>query len=575
MKKILLILVVLILIISYGKTTDVRAEQCSAKQEEARKILSELGWIGAASATCQQITDHVCGDCTIFVRPNDIREALCPPTSCPLNSGKNCSGDNCYDCIVNYEEGKGAFLDFYKKNDWDISCSPQPRSKLVINWCNQANPAGCASVKFGACSAQCEDRPATGKCKTSLAKQSPSLSDSCVICINNQAHTLAPKIRELNRDLFAKCSDKEVLNYWCNGGISQEATDQCQGFKNGACAAACGSNPSPTPSVSPTPSPDTAVTTKSFRIAENPADLNTAVWSPYTEEGMTETYDFKSIGQKFIFVQFMDSNGKTTTAASCPTCQAKIQILGPDPVITGCSLSSQGSSILLNLNGANFGSSKGVVKNADSALQIKQWKDDNIQAVLSSPPVGESLPVIVTNADGQSSPESLCSAVSVLNIGASFFCHAPQDQSQTNLDLTLVEQTPGAKLFRQKVDIDKDGTIQGLTGILQEGHNYKISLKAPESVRKTSDVFTATAGSTTIPNFILPVGDIFPLDSGDGVINSLDKAELNREWIIAADGAGRKGDFNKDGRVNSIDWACMRNDVGSSNDAEPTASLSI
>ncbi|MBI2334933.1 hypothetical protein HYU96_04000, partial [Candidatus Daviesbacteria bacterium] len=64
-----------------------------------------------------------------------------------------------------------------------------------------------------------------------------------------------------------------------------------------------------------------------------------------------------------------------------------------------------------------------------------------------------------------------------------------------------------------------------------------------------------------------------PVDAGDGKINSLDKAELNRQWIAGQSASGRSGDFNRDGRVNSIDWACMRFDFGQEDASEPAPGL--
>lgn len=312
-----------------------------------------------------------------------------------------------------------------------------------------------------------------------------------------------------------------------------------------------------------------AVTTTSFRIAESPADLETAPWQPYTAEGMRVEHDFKKAGDKFIFVQFMDSTGKTTTVKDCPKCQLQIKILGPDPQVLSCSLSTSGNSVLATLKGRNFGKDKGTVKSGDSNLTVKSWKDDAVEAMLSNPAVGESLPVEVANTEGQASSGAICSSLSTLSVGATFFCHSRQDRAQSNIDLALVEQTPGAKPLKQKVTIDKEGVIAGLTGVLQEGKDYKLSLKGPKTVRKTK-LFTAGSGTTNVPDFVLPVGDIFPL-GGDGIINTLDKAELNRQWVISKDAKERAADFNNDGRVNSIDWACMRKDFGSSSDTEPVA----
>ncbi len=318
------------------------------------------------------------------------------------------------------------------------------------------------------------------------------------------------------------------------------------------------------PTTVPTQSPVSATTNK-FRIAENPADLDAAAWQDYTSAPVTLNFEFKdkTPGQKFIWVEFLDSNGKKERH------NVQIKLLGADPKITSCFLKFEGSNTVVNLTGQNFGATKGLIKSGESDLQIKSWNNDAVQALWpSNTPEGESLPVVLKNTDGQASNEGRCSAVSQLSLGAKVFCRAPSSHDTENVDLVIAGSFAGGTKAKEKVKISRDGIIQGLTQKLEAGKNYILSLKAPKSLRKTVP-FTAQSGSTNIPNFVLPIGDIFPADGGDGVINALDKSELNRQWIIAQDAGNRSGDFNKDGRVNSIDWACMRYDFGQSDNPEP------
>jgi hypothetical protein len=69
--------------------------------------------------------------------------------------------------------------------------------------------------------------------------------------------------------------------------------------------------------------------------------------------------------------------------------------------------------------------------------------------------------------------------------------------------------------------------------------------------------------------FILPIGDIAPT-TPDGQINGLDRAELVRQWqlvLSSSSSAALTADFNRDKKVNSIDWACMKYDFNSQDDA--------
>lgn len=327
--------------------------------------------------------------------------------------------------------------------------------------------------------------------------------------------------------------------------------------------------PTPTPVTTATPAPTPTSRTVSFRVAESLADLSSAQWQPYTADGMIVPYEIvdKTPGIKTIFVQFKDSDGRTTTTTDCPKCQAQIRLLGEEPAITGCSLSFETTNTILNLTGQNFGTVKGTVRSNETALAVRDWKDGSVKAVFPNAPVGEILPVTLTTQDGQIA-EGQCSAISLISVGAKVFCRTPATRQTDNVALALAGFFQGGTLFRQTVSIDKDGIIQGLNQKVESGKNYGMSLKAPLTLRKATS-FTAAEGMTNIPNFILPVGDVFPIDGGDGAINSLDKGELNRQFVVAVDKCGRTADFNKDCRVNSIDWACMRFDFGTPEDPEP------
>lgn len=310
--------------------------------------------------------------------------------------------------------------------------------------------------------------------------------------------------------------------------------------------------------------PGGGASTVSFKIAENPSDLASAPEQPYTAEPMLINFEFadNTPGTKFIWVEFKDSNNKTKRE------NVQVKLLGPDPTITSCSLGFEGNVTVLNLAGQNFGTDRGTVKSDTTSLQVREWKNNSVKMGWQNAPEGKEMPVILTNSDGQSATGQ-CSASSQLALGAKVFCRAPSNHDMDNVDLTLVGLFEGGTRAAQKVKIDKNGIVTGLTQKLEEGKQYKLSVKGRRLLRKASEAFTAGAGTTNIPNFVLPVGDVFPLDGGDGTINALDKSELNRQWNISGDATGRAGDFNRDGKVNSIDWACMRYDFGKSDDAEP------
>lgn len=362
----------------------------------------------------------------------------------------------------------------------------------------------------------------------------------------------------------SKCQfDLGGRKYTC---IAQSATDEGYWNHRWENGAKCGSA---TYKITGTQT----VTTTHYRIAESPTDFSETGkygWQEYTTTPMKISYEFndKTPGLKNIFVEFKGSDGKTFGRKT-----AQIKLLSADPTITSCSLTFEtNNNTVLSLTGTDFGKDKGTIKSGDNTLTIKEWKDKSIKAIFPNAPEGEKLPVSVSNVDGQL-VEGQCSAITSLALGAKVFCRTASAQDTDNVDLTLTGDFPGGTKSKQKVKIDREGNIAGLNQRMEEGKKYKLTLKAPKSVRKTVSFTAVAGGAVNIPNFVLPIGDIMPVPGGDGTINSLDKGELNRQWIIAQSATGRSGDFNNDGRVNSIDWACMRHDFGASDDPEPTAPL--
>lgn len=336
-------------------------------------------------------------------------------------------------------------------------------------------------------------------------------------------------------------------------------------------AAAPASTPTPTPPVPPTtpPAPPApTVTTRFYRVTDNiadfAADLNKG-WKDYTAVPTAESLTLSSVnqtpGEKTIWVEFKYSTDKVERHSN------KITVLGEAPKNPVCSLSFEGSSTILNIRGANFGSVPGTVKSGDTPRQVRSWKNDNVQVIWPDALSGQNLNVTLTNTDGQSVDVS-CSSSSQLALGAKVFCRAPSSHQTDNVNLTLVRADGKGTPIKQRVSIDKDGVVQGLNQKLEDGQKYNLSLKAPKGLRRTITDFTAGDGTTTLSSFILPIGDIFPLDGGDGNITVSDRAVLNTQWNISSDASGRSGDFNLDGRVNSIDWACMRYDFGKVDDPE-------
>lgn len=314
------------------------------------------------------------------------------------------------------------------------------------------------------------------------------------------------------------------------------------------------------PSVPPSTAPGAGSGTAFYKIAENPADLASAPQRTYREP-LIESLTFKDTnpGQKFVWVEFIPVSGTPLRRS------AEVRLLGPEPQVLSCKPTIGDGKVEFDVRGFNFGTTRGTGKIASgtTTLQVVEWKADQIRASLTNPPVGQTFPITITNSDGQTG-EGVCSGVSQLALGAKAFCRAPGKFDIENVDITVNESSPPGELVREKVKIDKDGVVVGLKTKLVEGKAYKVGIKHPDGLRRVAE-FLARGGTINLPGFILPVGDIFP-PVRDGAINSFDKKELNSQWVLSQDKVGRSGDFNKDLRVNSIDWACMRYDFGNSDE---------
>lgn len=299
-------------------------------------------------------------------------------------------------------------------------------------------------------------------------------------------------------------------------------------------------------------------------------------------------------GPKQIWVEFQDPTGKTIKD------HITFNLAEKDPEITAlnCTYDLARQNIKVAISGKRFGQTQGsaavgtnlkegdIKAGTNNNIDILNWAPEEItllfkngNSVLQS---GQSLKVALTREDDGKSPLESCQVdQSSISLGARVFCREPgkfdidnvkvsifynPDDSKSNQKLSKVDET---------VTISKDGFVQGLKTKLQSGKNYALSIQAPNSLRRNA-AFKASDGTTIVSAdegepFILPIGDIAPVTNPDGQINALDRSEITRQWRILGENKKKlTGDFNRDGRVNSIDWACMRFDFNTEDDPPPS-----
>jgi hypothetical protein len=304
-------------------------------------------------------------------------------------------------------------------------------------------------------------------------------------------------------------------------------------------------------------------------------------------------------GPRTIYVKFLSNTANELVV------NRSVELVAPDPEIraVSCNIGADGKNLSVSVRGNYFGQKDGKLTLNGSPLSITQWKTNQASTKGSDLIVGTLNTTATTNqnydlelsrADGSKSTAKCNVGVSTLNLGAKVFCRGATATDISNVDLVVADGfdaqngTKG-KVTKSKVTIGADGTVKGLNAILQTCNYYKLSLKTPTSLRKTVQ-FQAADGATIIPDFNLPIGDIFPVNGGDGAINSFDVAELIRQWSASpasvrgqstatnsattnqptATTTGRSADFNQDGVVNSFDFSCLVKGFNQSSDPEPT-----
>jgi hypothetical protein len=298
-------------------------------------------------------------------------------------------------------------------------------------------------------------------------------------------------------------------------------------------------------------------TTDFYRFAETPAALATKAFVPYSEPLITNIeFSDKTPGLKFVYAEFKDSNGKVGGCGAnlSQYCVAQIELLKTDPIITGCGYDSSGN---FTIKGNNFGAS-GKLQSNSGSLTASSWSETIINATGTVPTTNSTIQL--TRADGLVAT-GICTSSSgtdlaIIGVGAKLFCPQVAPHEVTGAKLTI---DGAGNRTDETVSIDSTGLIKGSQRKLDVGKQYKVGIKVPRGVRQVASI-TAFAGTTNI-NFTLALGDIFPIQTGDGAINSVDKSELNKEWAVSV-AQSQAGDFNTDLRVNSVDWACMVHDFG-------------
>lgn len=304
--------------------------------------------------------------------------------------------------------------------------------------------------------------------------------------------------------------------------------------------------------------------------------MGSAAYAPYTQTPSLKTFTLanETPGPKQIWVEFKNNISNQTVKDHI----AVNMIKEPSVQKADCSLDIRKQDLKVTISGEDFGDSRGSIKSGQTELDILDWKNDRVSALLKKPNIpsdsGKTFQFTLKRSDSFIFRDPIICRVdtSMIALGARIFCREQGKFDVANVKVILTDQNNNR--VEEKVTISKDGTISGLKTKLQEDKPYALSIEAPFSLR-TNGYFKAGTGTTFVTKedgspFILPVGDIGPVILQDGKINTIDRSELVRQWTVLSKGTlTRSGDFNKDTKVNSIDWACMLYDFNKEHESLP------
>lgn len=318
-------------------------------------------------------------------------------------------------------------------------------------------------------------------------------------------------------------------------------------------------NAAPSPTLAPTPAP---LVTLSFKLAESESGLAQAQALSYDEEPTIYNYELADgkVGPKQIWVEFINSEGRKFRS------KITIELAQEDPQIdeVSCRLDISSENVVFNIKGQRFGRLEGSKLTSEtSILQLLEWREESILAILEKPNLNsrQRFNIRLARADGQESEIVPCSiGLAQLSLGTQVFCKEKGKQETAGVNVIFVSET-GEKALETS-SIDTSGLLS-LKTKLETGKKYLVSVKPPGGLRRNA-LFRASVGTAVVESveggkFVIPIGDIAP-SPADGAINSADRVELTKQWTDTS--KNLSGDFNQDGKVNSVDWACMRHGFG-------------
>lgn len=297
---------------------------------------------------------------------------------------------------------------------------------------------------------------------------------------------------------------------------------------------------------------------------------------PYTADPDTTTfknYTFKDPKPaiKTFFVKFFGLEGAATKVTQ--TIQKSITFNPPPAISTvTCTSSSSGPGTQITITGKFFGpQGNGSVKLANVDAAIDNWDpaQNTIKAHIDQRLDGKNNVSATFDNGTVVTPPQGCT-VNTATVGFKLAYQCKDTKSTSNVAVKVFEALAAGiqanipnPILQQTISIDSGGNPQNFAPKFEKSKKYELIVKAPGALAKRIDFDTSSGGTVNLQNgdaITLTQGDIAPVNAPDGKVNAFDKSELIRQWNAVTD-VTRTGDLNGDGRVNSIDYACMRQNI--------------
>lgn len=108
--------------------------------------------------------------------------------------------------------------------------------EAAIDYCRSAGDSGGSSGSSSGSSGS--SGGSSSSCD--IGRQDPNMTKDCASCMASDSPGVISTIKKGDSDKFGSCTDRQILNYWCNGGVGKQGSSDCNSIQTGGCKSVCG-----------------------------------------------------------------------------------------------------------------------------------------------------------------------------------------------------------------------------------------------------------------------------------------------------------------------------------------------